>query len=119
LPTSSAAAADFRAPHGLSNPLAPCGGASDTDDNDVKRGDDMTGWLVNAIMGSPVWEHGRNAIFIVFDEGTAGRCSSRRSCSRRRGRLGQAETANRFRFGWSEVARSRSSFLLLSAPIIR
>jgi hypothetical protein len=55
--------------HGLSNPLAPCGGASDTDDNDVKRGDDETGWLVNAIMGSPVWERGRNAIFIVFDEG--------------------------------------------------
>jgi hypothetical protein len=55
--------------HGLSNPLAPCGGASDTDDNDVKRGDDETGWLVDAIMGSPVWEHGRNAIFIVFDEG--------------------------------------------------
>ena len=55
--------------HGLSSPLAPCGGASDTDDNDVKRGDDMTSWLVNAIMGSRVWEHGRNAIFIVFDEG--------------------------------------------------
>ncbi|HEY1469458.1 MAG TPA: alkaline phosphatase family protein [Candidatus Acidoferrum sp.] len=55
--------------HGLSNPLAPCGGASDTDDNDVKRGDDETGWLVNAITGSEVWEHGRNAIFIVFDEG--------------------------------------------------
>src|ERR1700688_3361299 len=55
--------------HGLSNPLAPCGGASDTDNNDVKRGDDETGWLVNAITGSPVWEHGRNAILIVFDEG--------------------------------------------------
>src|ERR1700726_1641509 len=55
--------------HGLSNPLAPCGGASDTDDNHVKRGDDETGWLVDAITGSPVWEHGRNAIFIVFDEG--------------------------------------------------
>jgi hypothetical protein len=55
--------------HGLSNPLAPCGGAFDTDDNDVKRGDDETGWLVNAITGSPVWEHGRNAIFVVFDEG--------------------------------------------------
>jgi hypothetical protein len=55
--------------HGLGNPLAPCGGASDTDDNDVKRGDDETGWLVNAITGSPVWEHGRNAIFVVFDEG--------------------------------------------------
>jgi phosphatidylinositol-3-phosphatase len=55
--------------HGLSNPLAPCGGAFDTDDNDVKRGDDETGWLVNAITGSPVWKHGRNAIFIVFDEG--------------------------------------------------
>jgi len=55
--------------HGLGNPLAPCGGASDTDDNDVKRGDDETGWLVNAITGSPVWERGRNAIFVVFDEG--------------------------------------------------
>jgi phosphatidylinositol-3-phosphatase len=55
--------------HGLGNPLAPCGGAADTDDNDVKRGDDMTSWLVNAIMGSPTWERGRNAIFIVFDEG--------------------------------------------------
>ncbi|PWU18683.1 MAG: hypothetical protein C5B48_14475 [Candidatus Rokuibacteriota bacterium] len=55
--------------HGLGNPLAPCGGVSDTDDNDVQRGDDMTSWLVNAIMGSPVWERGRNAIFIVFDEG--------------------------------------------------
>jgi len=55
--------------HGLSSPLAPCGGASNTDDNDVKRGDDMTSWLVNAIMGSPVWKGGRNAIFIVFDEG--------------------------------------------------
>jgi hypothetical protein len=55
--------------HGLGNPLAPCGGVANTDDNDVKRGDDMTWWLVNAIMGSPVWEGGRNAIFIVFDEG--------------------------------------------------
>jgi len=55
--------------HGLSNPLAPCGGASDTDDNDVKRGDDETGWLVNGIMGSRAWTHGRNAIFVVFDEG--------------------------------------------------
>jgi len=55
--------------HGLSNPLAPCGGASDTDDNDVKRGDDETSWLVNGIMGSQAWKHGRNVIFIVFDEG--------------------------------------------------
>jgi phosphatidylinositol-3-phosphatase len=55
--------------HGLGNPLAPCGGVFDTDDNDVKRGDDETGWLVNSITGSPVWQHGRNAIFIVFDEG--------------------------------------------------
>jgi len=55
--------------HGLSNPLAPCGGAFDTDDNDVKRGDDETGWLVNGIMGSQAWQRGRNAIFIVFDEG--------------------------------------------------
>jgi hypothetical protein len=55
--------------HGIGNPLAPCGGASDTDDNDIKRGDDETGWLVNAITGSPVWKHGRNAIFVVFDEG--------------------------------------------------
>jgi hypothetical protein len=55
--------------HGLSNTLAPCGGAADTDDNDVKRGDDETGWIVNAITGSPVWKHGRNALFVVFDEG--------------------------------------------------
>jgi phosphatidylinositol-3-phosphatase len=40
-----------------------------TDDNDLKRGDDETGWIVNAIMGSPVWKRGRNAIFVVFDEG--------------------------------------------------
>jgi len=55
--------------HGIGNPLAPCGGAFDTDDNDVKRGDDETGWLVNAITGSSVWQRGRNALFIVFDEG--------------------------------------------------
>jgi hypothetical protein len=55
--------------HGLSNPLAPCGGAADTDDNDVRRGDDETFWLVNAITGSPAWEQGRNALFVVFDEG--------------------------------------------------
>jgi hypothetical protein len=55
--------------HGLSNTLAPCGGVFDTDDNDVKRGDDETGWLVNGIMGSTAWKHGRNALFIVFDEG--------------------------------------------------
>jgi phosphatidylinositol-3-phosphatase len=55
--------------HGIGNPLAPCGGANDTDDVDVKRGDDETGWLVNGITGSTAWQHGRNAIFIVFDEG--------------------------------------------------
>jgi hypothetical protein len=55
--------------HGIGNPLAPCGGANDTDDIDVKRGDDETGWLVNGIMGSTAWHRGRNAIFIVFDEG--------------------------------------------------
>jgi hypothetical protein len=55
--------------HGLSSPIAPCGGAADTDDNDVQRGDDETFWLVNAITGSPVWKRGRNAIFVVFDEG--------------------------------------------------
>jgi phosphatidylinositol-3-phosphatase len=55
--------------HGLSSPLAPCGGAKDTDDNDIKRGDDATKWLVNGIMGSKAWEKGRNAIFVVFDEG--------------------------------------------------
>ncbi|PYT70778.1 MAG: hypothetical protein DMG39_14815, partial [Acidobacteria bacterium] len=55
--------------HGLGNPLAPCGGASDTDDNDVKRGDDEAGWLVNAITGSPVWQGGHNALFVVSDEG--------------------------------------------------
>ena len=55
--------------HGIGNPLAPCGGANDTDDIDVKRGDDETGWLVNGILGSRGWESGRNALFIVFDEG--------------------------------------------------
>ena len=55
--------------HGLGNTLAPCGGVNDTDDNDVKRGDDETGWLVNGITGSTGWKRGRNAIFIVFDEG--------------------------------------------------
>jgi phosphatidylinositol-3-phosphatase len=55
--------------HGIGNPLAPCGGPFDTDDNDVKRGDDETGWLVNGIMGSTAWQRGRNALFIVFDEG--------------------------------------------------
>ena len=55
--------------HGLGNVLAPCGGVNDTDDNDVKRGDDETGWLVNGILGSRGWQSGRNAIFIVFDEG--------------------------------------------------
>ena len=55
--------------HGLGNVLAPCGGVNDTDDNDVKRGDDETGWLVNGILGTRGWQSGRNAIFIVFDEG--------------------------------------------------
>lgn len=55
--------------HGLGNVLAPCGGVNDTDDNDVKRGDEETGWLVNGILGSRGWHSGRNALFIVFDEG--------------------------------------------------
>jgi len=55
--------------HGLGNVLAPCGGVNDTDDNDVKRGDDETFWTVNGIMGSNTWSKGRNALFIVFDEG--------------------------------------------------
>ena len=55
--------------HGLSNTLAPCGGVNDTDDNDVKRGDDETFWIVNAITGSKTWSKGRNALFVVFDEG--------------------------------------------------
>jgi hypothetical protein len=55
--------------HGIGNTLAPCGGVFDTDDNDVKRGDDETAWLVNGIMGSTAWQRGRNALFIVFDEG--------------------------------------------------
>src|SRR5215467_11890978 len=55
--------------HGIGNVLAPCGGVNDTDDNDFKRGDDETGWLVNGILGSRGWERGRNALFIVFDEG--------------------------------------------------
>jgi hypothetical protein len=55
--------------HGLSNVLAPCGGVNDTDANDVKRGDDETFWIVNAITGSRTWRKGRNALFVVFDEG--------------------------------------------------
>jgi len=55
--------------HGIGNVLAPCGGVNDTDDNDVKRGDDETGWLVDGILGSRGWQSGRNALFIVFDEG--------------------------------------------------
>jgi phosphatidylinositol-3-phosphatase len=55
--------------HGISNVLAPCGGVNDTDDVDVSRGDEETFWLVNGITGSPVWKKGRNALFVVFDEG--------------------------------------------------
>ncbi len=55
--------------HGLGNVLAPCGGVNDTDANDVKRGDDETFWIVNAITGSRMWNKGRNALFVVFDEG--------------------------------------------------
>jgi hypothetical protein len=39
------------------------------DANDVKRGDDETFWIVNAITGSKTWSKGRNALFVVFDEG--------------------------------------------------
>ena len=31
--------------------------------------DDEAYWLVNGIVGSPTWHEGRNAIFLVFDEG--------------------------------------------------
>ncbi|MBV8784258.1 MAG: hypothetical protein JOZ67_08740 [Gammaproteobacteria bacterium] len=55
--------------HGIGNVLAPCGGVNDTDAVDVRRGDDEAFWLVNAITGSPVWREGRNALFLVFDEG--------------------------------------------------
>jgi hypothetical protein len=55
--------------HGLGNVLAPCGGVNDTDANDIKRGDDETFWIVNAITGSRMWSKGRNALFVVFDEG--------------------------------------------------
>ena len=55
--------------HGIGNVLAPCGGVNNTDDVDVKRGDDETFWLVNGIIGSPAWKQGRNALFVVFDEG--------------------------------------------------
>jgi hypothetical protein len=55
--------------HGIGNVLAPCGGTNDTDAIDVKRGDDETFWIVNGIVGSPVWKEGRNALFVVFDEG--------------------------------------------------
>lgn len=55
--------------HGIGNVLAPCGGVNDTDDVDVRRGDEETFWLVNGITGSAVWKQGRNVIFVVFDEG--------------------------------------------------
>jgi hypothetical protein len=55
--------------HGLGNVLAPCGGVNNTDTNDIKRGDDETFWIVNAITGSRMWHQGRNALFVVFDEG--------------------------------------------------
>ncbi len=55
--------------HGLGNVLAPCGGSTASDSNDVARGDKETFWLVNAITGSKTWHKGRNALFIVFDEG--------------------------------------------------
>jgi len=56
--------------HGMSSPLAACGAQlGDTDDNDIKRGDDEAFWLVNAIQGSKTWSQGRNAIFVLFDEG--------------------------------------------------
>jgi phosphatidylinositol-3-phosphatase len=75
LGTEKAPALSFIAPdqcrdmHGLSSPLAPCGRVNDTDDNDIRRGDDATKWLVNGIMGSKTWAKGRNAIIVVFDEG--------------------------------------------------
>jgi len=55
--------------HGIGNVLAPCGGVNDTDAIDVKRGDDETFWIVNGILGSATWKEGRNALFVVFDEG--------------------------------------------------
>ena len=55
--------------HGIGNVLAPCGGVNDTDAIDVRRGDEEAFWLVNGITGSAVWHEGRNAIFLVFDEG--------------------------------------------------
>jgi len=62
--------------HGLGSPLAPCtfnasgvANAGYDDPADISRGDDETFWLVNAITGSPTWRRGRNALFIVFDEG--------------------------------------------------
>jgi hypothetical protein len=55
--------------HGLSNVLAPCGGVNNTDAIDIQRGDDETFWIVNAITGSRMWNKGRNALFVVFDEG--------------------------------------------------
>jgi hypothetical protein len=54
--------------HGQGNTLASCGGVNDTDDNDVKRGDDETGWLVNGIMGS----HGGKAAMLSSSYSTRG-----------------------------------------------
>jgi len=41
-PTSFRSCRDM---HGIGNVLAPCGGVNDTDDNDVRRGDDESFWL--------------------------------------------------------------------------
>ena len=43
--------------------LAPCGGVNDTDANDVKRGDDETFWIVNAITGAN--EADKHAAFVT------------------------------------------------------
>ncbi len=47
------------------HPRSPCGGYSDA--AVIARGDYETSLLVNAIIGSDVWEKGKNALFLIFD----------------------------------------------------
>jgi hypothetical protein len=54
--------------HGIGNPLAPCAGM-DFNGGLVARGDQQLQWIVEAIVGSASWQRGRNALFVVFDEG--------------------------------------------------
>ncbi len=52
--------------HDNNTPLSPCSGYDDA--ALVARGDHEIGILIKAITGSTVWEEGKSALFIIFDE---------------------------------------------------